>query len=158
MKHAVFYGPHETTLDNKHRFLLPADLRNSIVPSQDGEAFIAIVGVNKKIWLFTENRYLEHAEQPLNMTPGDDEIAFTQLWYGTARKLKMDPNGRILVPDELLKKTGTENSIMVVGHRDHLQIWNRAEWRAREEELDAKRVTIAEAKAKQSAMMMPPKA
>ena len=156
-KQAVFYGSHDLTLDPKHRLSVPAAVRRCIVPERDGDAFFAIIGLNKKIWLFTENAYIDQAEQPLNMTPGDDEMAYNQLWYGTATRVEMDGQGRILIPDKILKKTETTNDVTVVGNRDHLQIWNQQDWLAREAELEAKRSEIAALRAERAKLMNPPR-
>ena len=143
-KHAVFFGSYDLTLDSKHRMLIHSEVRSCIVPERDGEAFFAIVGLNQKIWLLTESAYADQAEQPLDMIPGEDEMAFNQLWYGMTSKLAPDSQGRVLLPEKFLVKTKTGREVVLVGMRDHLEIWNRTDWAAREIELEAQRMEIAE--------------
>ncbi len=145
MKHAVFFGSYEMTLDAKHRLSVPAAVRKSIVPDRDGESLFAIIGQNRKIWLYTEKAYEQGAERDLNMTPGPQDIEFDHVMYGMANKLDMDAQFRILIPEKLLKKTGTENAVTLVGSRDHLELWNQADWAAYENDIDARRAEITAA-------------
>lgn len=138
-KYAAFYGPHDATLDSKHRLLIPSELRRSLSPERDGTALFAITGVNEKIWLMTENAYLEQAEQPLNLTPGKKKHLHNLLWYGTVRRLEIDGNGRILLPADLLEETKTESVLKIVGAGDHIEIWNRVDWIAIQAALKAAR-------------------
>ena len=59
MLHAVLYGEHELTIDDKNRLLVPAEIRKSLSPERDGEAFFLVIGRNRKPWLYPE-RYYEH--------------------------------------------------------------------------------------------------
>lgn len=143
-QHAVFLGPHDATLDAKHRLLIPAGLKRAHLPERDGDSFMAVVGVNEKIWLITEAAYFEKADQPLNLTPGKRQLEQDLLWFGTVHQLPIDGNGRILVPAELLDETKTGNSVTLVGASSRIEIWNRDEWRAKLVELRAARKRIAE--------------
>lgn len=144
MKHGIFYGSHDVTLDSKNRVSVPSEIRKCIDKERDGEAFFLIVGINRKIWLYTERMYEEMASQQISeMVPGDDALAMDQIWYGQADKVAWDPAGRILIPDKILRKTGTGKEVSIVGLRNHCEIWNRADWAAREEELDRQKVEIS---------------
>jgi MraZ protein len=128
-KHAVFLGPHDTTLDAKRRLMIPSGLKRCIDPARDGQALMAVSGDNDRIWLMTANAYLEKAEQPLELTPGKGTHDHNLLWYGGAHELPIDGNGRVLIPAELLEETKTGNSVTLVGASTHIEIWNRQEWR-----------------------------
>jgi MraZ protein len=143
LKHGLFYDSHDLNLDPKNRLVIPSDVRKCIVPERDGNAFFCIVGMNRKIWLYTEQVFTELAEQPLNRFPDEHDMAFNQLWYGLTSKLPWDANGRILIPEKMLKRTDTGKEITMVGCLDHLELWNRDQWQEREEELERKRGEIA---------------
>jgi MraZ protein len=130
-------------LDQKNRLIIPSGVRESIVPERDGTAFFCTKGLNGKIWLYTEQAFTELAEQPLNGLPNEDEIAFEQATYGLTSKLKWDANWRILIPERLLRKTKTGKEITMVGAKTRLELWNRADWLAREIELEQMQIELA---------------
>lgn len=145
LKHAIFIGSRDVKIDPKNRLMLPIDFRRAIVAERDGKGFIAIVGPNQKVWIYTERKYYSSAEeQRSNMLPSLDEQDFNQMWYGQAEPMDFDGQERILVPDKILKRAKLGKDVSVVGVKDHMEIWNRTDWAAREEQLDQKRIEITD--------------
>jgi MraZ protein len=136
VNHAILYGEHELTLDEKNRLLVPSEIRKSLVPERDGEAFYLVVGQNRKPWLYTEKHY-EHlvssGEQQL--MPNEDVLAFNQYYFAMASRAEWDKAGRILLPEKTLQRTGIKREVTLIGAKDHLEIWNRSDWERRFEEL-----------------------
>jgi MraZ protein len=145
LRHAVLYGEYELSIDEKNRLLIPAEIRKSMTPDRDGEAFFLIVGVNRKPWLYPERYYEELITQPTpEITPAEDLLAFDQMNFAMANKIGWDKQGRCLIPDKTLRRTGTtRGEVTLIGARDHLELWNRPDWDARREELMAKSSEIA---------------
>ncbi len=138
MQHAIFIGEFELSIDHKGRLLCPAELRRCIDPARDGEAFYLVVGVNRKPWLWPEKTYERIVSQEeSDLTPDEDELAFNQIYFAMASRVEPDKQGRILIPDKVLRRTGTEKEITLIGAKDHLELWNRPDWDRRfEENLD----------------------
>lgn len=135
MRHPVLFGEYELTVDDKNRLLIPADIRRS-VPPEFGEAFFLVVGSNRVPWMYPERYYEELAmREPAEMSPGEDSLAFDQLHFAMASKMPWDKQGRVLVPDKVLKRSSIGKDVTLIGARDHLELWNRADWEARREEL-----------------------
>ena len=136
MEHAILFGEHELTIDEKNRIVVPAEVRNSIEASRDGEAFFLIIGPNRKPWVYPDRYYQslvsQKAEQEL--TPDDDLLLFDQMNFAMASRAEPDKQGRLTLPEKLLRRTGIEREIALIGVRDHLELWNRAEWEARFQE------------------------
>ena len=132
MEHAILFGEHELTIDEKNRIVVPAEVRNSIEASRDGEAFFLIIGPNRKPWVYPDRYYQslvsQKAEQEL--TPDDDLLLFDQMNFAMASRVEPDKQGRLTLPEKLLRRTGIEREISLIGVRDHLELWNRAEWEA----------------------------
>jgi MraZ protein len=136
LQHAILYGEHELTIDDKNRMLVPAEIRKSLDAERDGEAFFVVIGRNRKVWMYPE-RYYEHlvSQRQQELTPDEDALAFDQYHFAMASRVEWDKQGRMLLPDKTLKRTGTTKEVTVIGARDHLELWNRADWDARFEEL-----------------------
>ncbi|MGB7156422.1 MAG: hypothetical protein WBD40_00060 [Tepidisphaeraceae bacterium] len=144
MRHLVLYGEYELTIDDKNRMLVPSEVRRSIDPERDGEAFFMVVGVNRVPWLYPERGYEQLiARSPAELTPEEDSLAFDQMNFAMASRLEWDKQGRILIPDKTLKRTGLSKDVTLIGVRDHLQLWNRTDWEARREALLARSSEIA---------------
>ena len=59
-----------------------------------------------------------------------------------AEHLEWDKTGRVLLPDDQMKETGTGKDVMLFGARNHLEIWNRADWEEHRASLRARRKQI----------------
>ena len=148
MQHAILYGEHELTIDDKNRMLVSAEIRRRLDPERDGQAFFIVIGKNRKPWLYAEKYYEYLASQRQQaLTPDDDALAFDQYHFARASWIEWDKQGRILLPDKTLKRTGTGREITLIGARDHLELWNRADWEVRFEELTAREKELTQRRA-----------
>jgi len=144
LKTTVLYGEYELTIDPKNRLLIPADVRRSLDPDHDGEAFFVVIGVNHKPWLYPERRYQEMVSKLESvMTPEEDRLAFDQINFSMANKVEWDKQGRWLVPETARKRTQLSREITMIGVRDHLELWNRSDWEARREFLFSRSAELA---------------
>ena len=143
MTHAILFGEFELTIDDKNRVLVPAEIRKSLISERDGEAFFLVVGRNRKPWLYTERYYEQLVSSGQHeLTPDEDVLAFDQYHFAMARKVECDKQGRLLLPEKTLKRTGVGKDVVLIGARDHLELWNRLEWEARFEELMSKSAEV----------------
>jgi MraZ protein len=143
------FGNYELTLDEKNRLLVPSEIRKAWNP-EDAESLVIVPGVNRKLWLYTEKFYeVMAAKMESELAPEEDKVLSDQLNFGTAQRVEMDKAGRVLIPEKLVKKGQLQREVTVVGMRDHVEIWNRSEWNAHEEDLENRRAEIA-ARAKRS--------
>ena len=146
----VFFGEHELTTDDKNRLSVPAEVRKAFDPMRDGKAFFVTIGINGVIWLTPAKYYERLAFQvPNDLTPGEEQLAYDQMTFALASRLEWDGQGRILIPDKTLKRTGTGREVTLIGARDHLELWNRSAWESHRQALELKRVEVA-LKAKQA--------
>jgi MraZ protein len=60
-----------------------------------------------------------------------------------ASRIEWDKQGRILFPEKFLKRSGVGKDVTLLGVRDHLEVWARADWEAEREALNARRAEIA---------------
>lgn len=145
MQHAILTGEFELAIDEKNRLLIPAEIRKSIDPERDGEAFFLTVGVNRKPWLYPEKNYaaLVNAERQ-DIIPDADNLAFDQMFFANAARVDMDKAGRILIPDKTLRRTATGKEVTLIGVNNHLELWNRADWESQFEENLARMSELAQ--------------
>ena len=144
MPTTVLYGEYDLSIDDKNRLSIPSEVRRQILPDRDGEEFYLIVGINNRPWLYPERIYEALVSKLASeMAPGEDMLAFDQMNFAMVNKFGWDKQGRVLLPEKNLKRTGLGKEITMIGARDHLELWNRPEWVSHSEQLQARRAEIA---------------
>ena len=144
MRHLVLYGEYELTIDDKNRMLIPSDVRKSLDSERDGDAFFLVFGTNRRPWLYPERQYERQvAEIQQDLAPTEDVLAFDQMLFAMASRLEWDKQGRVLIPEKTLRRTGLNREVTLIGVRDHLELWNRDEWEVQREALLARSSEIA---------------
>ena len=139
MRHLLLIGEHELTIDDKNRLLIPSEIRKSMNSDRDGDAFFLLLGLNRKPWLYPERYYeqMVFQAQP-DIAPGEEQLDFDHMNFALASRLEWDSQGRLLIPDKTLRRTELSREVTLIGARDHLEIWNRADWDSRREQLLAR--------------------
>ena len=62
--------------------------------------------------------------------PLEDEIRFDQMFFSTATVLELDKQGRVLLPERVLKYVGIGREVVIAGVNDHLELWNKPDYDA----------------------------
>ncbi len=143
-KTTVLLGEYELTIDEKGRLLIPAEVRRSLDPERDGEAFVIVIGINGQPWLYPERGY-ETLVSTLasQLSPGEDRLAFDQMYFSMASREEWDKQGRLMVPQQTRRSTELGRDVTIIGVRDHLELWNREAWDVRKKYLVAQRAELA---------------
>ncbi|MCY2950183.1 MAG: division/cell wall cluster transcriptional repressor MraZ [Gemmataceae bacterium] len=121
-------GTYQRTLDDKKRLVLPKKVREAL--GDPGSLFVA-PGPDKCLWVHT-NGELERLAARLDERPATDAEArlFRRLFFAQAESVDVDRAGRILLPDRLVQSVGIEHEVVLVGVRDHLEVWDAGQWDA----------------------------
>jgi MraZ protein len=143
-KTTVLYGQYPLTIDEKFRIVLPAEVRRCLDPERDGEAFFIVIGINHKPWLFPERGYETLVSKLASkISPGEETLAFNQLHFSMANRVEWDKQGRMNIPELYRRRTELGREISMIGAFDHLELWNRTDWEARQEYLISRSAEIA---------------
>ncbi|HZZ81901.1 MAG TPA: division/cell wall cluster transcriptional repressor MraZ [Gemmataceae bacterium] len=120
-------GTHPRTLDDKKRIALPKRVREQI---GDVTQLFVTPGPDQSLWIYTKDE-LERLSAKLDATPATDGEArvFRRLFFAQMEAVDLDRTGRILVPDRLVQFAGLEHEVVLLGVRDHLELWNSARWK-----------------------------
>ena len=142
-RHLVLYGEYELSVDDKNRMLVPSEIRRQIDPNRDGAAFFVVTGNDGRPWLYPERYYEELVSRdPGELTPDDEMLAYDRINLGVISRIEWDKQGRVLLPDRALKRAGIGKEVTLIGVRDHLELWARADWEIEREALFARRAEI----------------
>jgi len=119
-------GTHPRTLDDKNRLGLPKRVREQL---GEPETLFVTPGPDQCLWLYSQAG-LERLAEKLDQAPATDaEVrVFRRLYFAQTEAVDVDRTGRILVPERLVQFAGLKHEVVLIGVRDHLELWDAQRW------------------------------
>jgi MraZ protein len=119
-------GTHTRTLDDKKRLGLPKRVREQL---EDPTTLFVSPGPDGCLWLYTKDG-LEQLSAKLDQSPatGSEARVYRRLYFAQTEEVDVDRSGRILIPDRLVQFAGLAHEVVLIGVRDHLELWDAARW------------------------------
>ena len=130
----VFTGTYEHAIDNKNRLAIPADIRGQIQrDTRAGEgdpiALYVTLGEDQSLSLYTETGFEQRAtELDASELDAEELLAYERLLFSLARRVEMDKQGRVRLPETLLKQARLGAEVVLLGVKDHLEVRDRQNW------------------------------
>ncbi len=122
-------GEYEHAIDEKGRIFISNKLRSQIDADEHGSNFYLVLGAHGILCLYPERYFQQIA---LAVAPGtaapDEAVAFERMSFALASKVELDRQGRLLLSEKLRRRAGLKNNVTLVGVRDHIELWNAANW------------------------------
>jgi len=119
-------GTHPRTLDDKKRMALPKRIREQL---GEPETLFVTPGPDQCLWVYTQQG-LERLADRLDQAPATDAEArvFRRLYFAQTEAVDLDRSGRILIPERLGQFASLQRDVVLIGVRDHLELWDAARW------------------------------
>jgi MraZ protein len=119
-------GTYPRTLDDKKRLALPKRVRDLL---KEPATLFVTPGPDQSLWVFAPEA-LERLAEKLDQAPAADAEArvFRRLYFAQTEAIDVDRSGRILIPDRLLLFAGLKQEVVMIGVRDHLELWDAERW------------------------------
>lgn len=137
-------GRYFHAIDAKSRLTIPARLRDAINPREEGYGFVATSTFDNVLYLYTPRSYEEVAPEFDASSQTDPDVRnYQRVTYGLSEDLEMDRMGRVLIPEHLVAECGLSKEVVIVGVKDHMEVWPRDRWEAFVEEQKATRHELA---------------
>jgi len=123
---------YELSIDAKNRLSIPHAVRSKMNCDTDGRSFYVAPGQKQGTLAIYPERYFEQtrAQFPADEQLSQEAYEWRQFEYSQAALLDPDTQGRILVPDRLLKRAGIGKEVTLIGVQDRLELWSRAAYNA----------------------------
>ena len=136
----MFLGEHEHTLDEKGRLTLPAKLRDSFP-----EGLVLTRGMDGCVYAYAKGDWADLASRlsGLDLLSRDDRMIQRHFFSGAAEVVP-DRQGRVMIPAPLAAHAKLGREVVVAGVYDHLEIWDRAAWRAQIADVEGRAEDVAE--------------
>ena len=137
----MLLGTYEHALDDKNRLTLPARFREAF-----SEGVVVTRGMDGCLTAYPRAGFDAFVERRLEgLDPFSKEgRQMARFVYSGASEQELDRQGRISMPQPLLDHAGLTKDCVVTGIRDHVEIWDRAAWRAQLEEVERNAELVAE--------------
>lgn len=122
-------GNYPATIDPKGRLKIPTVFKSYLDEKYGREFFVtSFEGANVKIYPFAE---WQKIEDKLAVMPATDRHKKRFLdrvnYWGQAAQ--MDGQGRVLIPSLLREAADMKGEVAVLGHLQHLEVWNMERFR-----------------------------
>lgn len=121
----MFVGTYEHRIDAKSRIVLPARFRQEL-----GDNVIVAMGMGPYIAIYTPVEW-ECLLGKIQETPPKQENRSRDLLrvlLATAHEMPFDTAGRILLPPLLRNHVALEQDVVVVGQKNHVEVWDKERW------------------------------
>jgi MraZ protein len=137
----MLLGEYDHTIDEKNRLTLPARFRKSFA-----DGFVLARGIDRCLSVYSLEEWERRVGSRLGELEGlsRDDRRLQRYFFASASEAELDKQGRVMVPPALLAHAGLEREVTVAGVYDHLEIWDRAAWRAEMHEVEGSAEDVAE--------------
>lgn len=127
----MFTGEYHHALDDKGRLAVPRRFRDDLAQGTVSKWIDGCAALFPK----AEWDVLAAKTAALPVTePGSR--TFQRFLFGAAYEVKLDGQGRFVLPVVLREYAGLTSDVLVVGARDHLEFWSPAAWKSYSEQMD----------------------
>jgi len=144
---------HDLTIDSKNRLVIPSQFRMELASAQDNRALFAMPGYEKgivEVYPELTFRRLQSSSPPPKMLSAKAK-AFRRFRELLTTLLLLDEQGRVLLPERLLKRVGLTKEVTLAGRGDHLELCNRQSVEEFQDHVWSEYSDLAEAYEKESA-------
>ncbi len=127
----MFTGEYRHTVDDKGRMAVPAKFRVQL-----GAGAVVSRWLDECLAIHTQEGWADLAAKVAAL-PITDQASrrFQRFVFSGAAEVELDRQGRILLPAFLRGSIGLDGEAVVVGSRDHAEIWVPAKWATYDQEL-----------------------
>jgi MraZ protein len=137
----MLLGEYDHTLDDKNRLTLPARFRQAFAGG-----VVVTRGMDSCLAVYTREAWDDLVGARLAaLDPFSREARqMSRFLFAGAIEAELDKQGRVGLPQALLQHARLDREVVVVGVRDHVEIWDRAAWREQLKEVEASAELLAE--------------
>ena len=120
----MILGEYKHNLDLKNRLAIPAKFREKL-----STGAIITRGLDRCLFIFGVKEW-EILVQKLVALPiaQANSRAFVRLMLAGASDVRLDVQGRVLIPDYLRSYAGLKKQVVVAGLYNRIEIWNADNW------------------------------
>lgn len=121
-------GTFERSVDQKLRVPIPKSLRETLNSGGETALYLA-PGTDGSLALYTEESFSQLADRLAAVSPAAQDVRnFSRLFFARAQQVQIDSHGRLRIPADLAQLATIEKTVVLVGVRDHVELWDKDRW------------------------------
>lgn len=120
----MLIGKYQYSLDKKNRLFIPTRFREGT------KKFFLATGLERCLFVFPPP-YFKQLLQKLESLPltKSEARGFTRMFLSGAIECNLDKQGRILIPQHLLKWAELKKETVIIGMLNRLEVWAQNKWK-----------------------------
>lgn len=120
----MFIGEYQHQLDEKGRLAVPVRFRSKL-----HEGAVATRGIDNCLFLYSKQEWEKLADKLVNLPLSQAKSrAFARLMLAGAFEVSTDAQGRINIPEYLIKYANLKKKVVLAGLYNRVEIWDSAAW------------------------------
>ena len=136
----MFIGEYHHQIDDKGRLAVPTKFRNDLV-----KGAVVTRGLDSSLFLLPWEEWGKLAEKLSSLPLGRaNSRAFARLMLAGAMDVKLDKQGRFVIPEYLRDYATLKKKTVIVGVNTRLEIWDEQTWNAYRTQTENDAGSIAE--------------
>lgn len=136
----MFIGEYHHSIDEKGRLAVPTKFRGDLA-----KGAVVTRGLDSSLFLLPLEEWGKLSEKLAALPLGQAKSrAFARLMLAGAMDVKLDKQGRCVLPDYLRKYAELGKRVVIVGVHSRLEIWDKDKWETYREQTERDAVDIAE--------------
>ena len=109
-------------MDDKNRAFIPSKMRDAL-----GGRFIITKGIDNCLNLYSMTEW-ENFLAKFERFPAAKVRNLKLYFCGGATEVKPDSQGRVVIPQKLKEHAGLTKALVILGAREHAEIWDKQKW------------------------------
>ena len=135
----MFIGEYNHTVDEKGRLAMPVKFRADFKLGA-----VVTKGLDNCLFIFTKKSWNELAEKLSKLPISQSKSrAFARMMLAGAMDVKIDKQGRIVLPEYLREYAKVNKKSVIAGVYNRLEIWNEEEWKKYKNNIESESTEIA---------------
>ncbi|MDF1757117.1 MAG: division/cell wall cluster transcriptional repressor MraZ [Legionellaceae bacterium] len=131
----MFRGISAIHIDGKGRLAVPTKYRCAL-GMDDGASLVVTIDTEEKCLLLYPVKEWQIIEENLQRLPSFDATTrrIQRLLIGHATDVKLDGNGRLLLPPLLREYAKLDKRVLMIGQSNKFEVWAESIWEARRDQ------------------------
>lgn len=120
---SMLMGEYHHSIDDKGRLTIPAKIRYDL-----GESFVVTRGLDNCLFVYPMNEWNAIIEKYKELPNTRDARNFMRFFLSGATTCEFDKQGRLKLPQPLIKFADLSKECIIIGVNDRLEIWSDKRW------------------------------
>jgi len=136
----MFIGEYHHSIDEKNRLAVPTKFRLDL-----SKGAVVTRGIDSCLFLYTKKEWEKLAIKLADMPISKSKTrAFARLMLAGAMDIRLDKQGRVIIPDYLRRYADINKKAVIAGLYNRLEIWDEKKWEDYKDKSESNSEDIAE--------------